>query len=111
MTQNERRRTLKGLVERMYYYMSRRVKGKGADPRLYKGLGISPRDYFYRYALEDSTLRQLFYNWRRGGFKLRCRPTPDRLNSELGYIIGNIEFVTYRKNCSRAGRKPKRRVQ
>lgn len=109
MSKLERRKTFKGFVERMYYYMQRRVKGKGTDPKHYKGLGISPREYFYRYAEQDTTLHRLFRNWVKSGYNLRCRPTPDRLNSKLGYIIGNIEFVTYRKNCSRAGKKNKKR--
>ena len=105
MSQSDRRKTFKGFIERMYYYMQRRVKGKGADPKHYKGLGISPREYFYRYANSDAGLKRLFRVWVQSKFDLRKRPTPDRLNSKLGYIIGNIEFVTYRKNCSRAGKK------
>lgn len=57
---------------------------------------------FYEAFLRDPTFLSLHRAWQDGGFQKSDRPTPDRKNTERGYMPDNIKWATYKENTYRA---------
>ena len=58
---------------------------------------------FKEFALQSSTLKQLYNVWVKGKYELRLRPTPDRIDSELGYELSNVRFLSFSDNARAGG--------
>lgn len=84
---------------RAYEYAKRRIaEGRG----LYEGLGICDRAEFYRAFENDERFLQLHAAWLTANCRKSERPTPDRIDTKRGYLIGNINWETYGMNTCRA---------
>lgn len=94
-----------GKLVHTYHNMRGRIR---CDPA-YKWLPILPRRVFYRWALEDPTYRVLFRAWEKSGYQLKVSPSIDRINPNLGYVIGNIRWLTHSDN-SRFGAQHKEKT-
>jgi hypothetical protein len=73
--------------------MRSRVKGQATTiPWKYEGLALYWKTYaeFRVFALAN------------GFSKVNC--SPDRKDSKLGYVPGNVRFVPIKKNCNVGGR-------
>lgn len=88
---------------RAYQYAERRVtKGTAKYGPSTVGMALCPRGMFYDAFLGDQTFLTLYQAWADGGFKKFDRPTPDRQDTELGYMPNNIRWTTYKENTYRA---------
>ncbi len=84
--------------------MRRRVQGKDTNrPDLYAGLPILPRDAFVSWAKNHPDFLNLYKQWFTSKFDRRLTPSINRMNSNKGYILGNIEWVTNSQNCGLSG--------
>lgn len=96
-------KTLYGKIMMSYHNMRGRVLGLQAKKaHLYKGLPIMPRHEFYTWAVADCKLKELFTAWVTSGYEQRLSPSVNRLDPKLGYVAGNIEWLTHGEN-SRLG--------
>lgn len=99
----EYEKTYKGYLVRMYRNMKSRVMGVQKEKcHLYKGKEILPKDIFYEWALNNPNYKVLFDNYKDNGYNQKLAPSVDRINSSLGYTLGNIEFVTHSENSRRS---------
>jgi len=63
-----------------------------------------PREDFVTWAEHDATYKELFDNWVVSGYKRPLVPTVDRVDDKslaeggLGYVLGNIQWLTYSEN-------------
>lgn len=90
------RRTFGGVVTCLYNSAYNRVTSLKMPLRLvklYHGKGIMPREEWMEWALAHKELYRLYVTWRNSGYQRRLKPSPDRLNSNLGYFKDNIEFI------------------
>lgn len=88
---------------RMYRNMQSRVRGIQKDKKhLYENKYLLPRDEFYAFANSCAEFHEMFYVWENSNYERRLAPTVDRINSSLGYSIGNIRWLTHSEN-SRLG--------
>lgn len=86
---------------RSYRNMQSRVEGvQWKKAHLYQGLELMPRDEFYNY-LEDEDFKQLFQEYEDSGYERKLAPSPDRVDSSVGYTKENIEWVTHSMNSRR----------
>lgn len=79
------------LLHRVYNNMRGRVRGTATRaPWLYKGIALAWKDFdeFRKWALAN-------------GFS-KATPSPERMNAKLGYVPGNVVFVTKQHNSSTA---------
>jgi len=98
-------RTLKGKLVRTYRNMMSRVKGiLKAKAHLYEGLDIIDKEAFYHWSLNDYHYLKLFEAWVNSDYDLKLSPTVDRKNPKLGYVAGNMRWVTFSFNCSNTTR-------
>lgn len=101
-------KTLNGYLMRTYRNMLSRVTGVlKTKEHLYKGLEILKREEFYKWSLE-SNYPYLLQAYEASGYDMKLAPSIDREDSSLGYVIGNIRWVTHSEN-SRDGANSKRR--
>lgn len=68
---------------------------------LYAGLTILPKEEFYAWANGNADFHRLFKDYVDSGFQRKMAPSADRLDSKIGYEIGNMEFVTMSENSRR----------
>lgn len=77
---------------------------------LYEGLPILTNGDFKEWATNREDLKQLYVNWVESGNIRKLTPSIDRINSDEGYLIGNMRWLTHSENSS-LGAKSKRRVK
>ncbi len=92
-------------LKKLYCTMLSRTKGRSTGSvRTYLGLPILPREQFLDWACKNETFHSLYAGWVDSGHDLRFTPSVDRIDSNKGYLIDNIRWLTLSENCS-LGRK------
>ena len=95
-------KTKKGFLVRLYRNMLSRVSGvQFTKFYLYQGKSILDKNTFYEWALNDNNFNKLFDAYEQSGYERKIAPSVDRINSNLGYEIANMEFVTMSENSKR----------
>ncbi len=95
-------KTHSGFLVRLYRNMKSRVSGVQKEKfYLYKGLDILPKEEFYKWAKTD-IFYKMFKRWKISGYDRKLTPSVNRINPKIGYILGNMEWLTHSEN-SRLG--------
>lgn len=96
-------KTKHGKLMRAYRNMLSRVGGvQWRKSHLYAGKDILPKDEFYAWALSSAEFHALYDAWVESGYDRRLSPSVDRVDSHLGYVVGNMRWLTHSEN-SRLG--------
>lgn len=93
-------RTYNGFIGKRYDYMQQRIKGKSKNPEKYLGLEICTREEFRKWATDNETLKTLYDTWVKANYSKPLTPSVNRKDVTKGYILDNIEWVTYSQNCN-----------
>lgn len=84
--------------------MKSRVSGGSTKrPDLYRGLSILPKEVFISWAKNHSDFLSLYKQYVTSNFDRKLAPSVNRMNSNKGYVLGNIEWMTNSQNCGLAG--------
>jgi hypothetical protein len=103
-------KTKKGFLMRLYRNMQSRIEGvQKKKHHLYKGLSLLERELFYEWALNSKEFHKLFDEWELQEYPRKLSPSVDRVNSDLGYFISNMEWVTHSENSRRGSISKARR--
>lgn len=95
-------KTKNGFLMRLYRNMESRVNGiQRKKHHLYRGKELFSREEFYFWAKSSAVFHEMFYQWEYSGYDRKMTPSVDRVNSGLGYSIGNVEWVTHSENSRR----------
>jgi len=95
-------RTVNGFLMRLYRNMKSRIEGvQKSKAHLYKDKELLDKEEFYSWAKSCKEFHGLFNDWVESGYDRKMAPSPDRINSSIGYIISNIEWVTMSENSRR----------
>lgn len=87
-------KTFNGYLVRTYRNMTSRVKGvQKKKAHLYQGLEILDKESFYRWAKSNTEYQRLYEEWTASGHEYRLAPSIDRVDSSLGYTLGNIRWL------------------
>ena len=101
-------RTKKGKLMRTYRNMESRVKGiVKAKAHLYEGLDLLNRGDFYLWSLADYSFNKLYDDWSLSNYPIGLSPSIDREDTSVGYIVGNIRWITHSENSRLGGLKRK----
>lgn len=93
-------KTSKGFLVRTYRNMLSRVSGVTKHKNhLYLGLEILDKHDFYMWSLLNVNFQELYKNWKENGYIRTLTPSIDRIDSSIGYLKGNIRWVTFTENC------------
>lgn len=94
-------KTPNGFIMRMYRNMLSRISGIQKEKfHLYEGKELMPKEEFYAWVKQDKDFISLFAAYEKSGYERKLAPSPDRIKSELGYMIGNIRIITHSHNSS-----------
>lgn len=106
-------KTPKGFLMRTYRNMQSRVAGiQRKKAHLYQGLPILTRNDFYAWAWDNAEFWRLYKRWAAQDFSdHRLTPSINRINTNFGYTLGNIEWLTHSVNSSLGALSPKRNGQ
>ena len=94
-------KTPRGFLLHRYDAMRNRV----TNPKLpkYLGLDILPKEDFYDWALRDETFHRMYCEWMARGKERRLTPTVNRIDTSIGYVLGNMEWMPWGENSRLAG--------
>ena len=99
-------KTKKGFLVRCYRNMLSRVTGVTKNKNhLYLGKEILDKELFYKFSLSNNNFNLLFKEWENSEYERRLTPSIDRINTDLGYSIDNVQWITFSENCRRGGLK------
>lgn len=83
--------------------MKSRVSGiQKQKSHLYLGKSLLQKEAFYAWALLDLNFNTLFDVWEANNYSRLLTPSIDRIDSNKGYDIDNIRWLTHSEN-SRLG--------
>lgn len=102
----EWKKTPKGFLSNLYSKMLQRVKGNAnhtSRPDLYRNKPICTREEFVAWAITDKEFNKLFNNYLEAGRLLSLAPSIDRIDSEGGYVLENMQFLMQGENSQKAG--------
>jgi len=95
-------KTKAGFLMRTYRNMLSRILGiQKKKAYLYKGKDILDKESFYLFALSDQQFNLLFDSWTEAGYPRKYTPSIDRMDSTVGYTIGNITWITHSENSKK----------
>jgi hypothetical protein len=96
-------KTKDGFLMRAYRNMKSRVSGiQKLKSHLYLGKELLPKEEFYKFSLDSKDFHNLFEVWEKSNYDRKLTPSIDRINSDLGYLLVNIRWITHSEN-SRLG--------
>ena len=97
-------KTKKGFLMRLYRNMQSRIKGvQKVKFHLYSNKEILDKVEFYNWALNNPAFHDLFETYEKSEYDRKLSPSVDRVDSNKGYTIDNMEFITTSENSSRGG--------
>lgn len=103
-------KTKKGFLMRKYRNMKSRILGiQKKKFHLYEGKSLIEKELFYRWAESSPQFHALFEEWEKSGYDRKLSPSVDRIDSEKGYIMGNLEWITHSENSRRGALSDKRK--
>ncbi len=95
-------KTPKGFLMREYRNMQSRITGiQKQKAHLYLGKHLLCREEFYKWAIFHVDFVLLYTKWVHSGYDRKLTPTVDRIDSDRGYEISNMEWVTHSENSRR----------
>lgn len=93
------RKKIPGLIKETYRLMVRRVNGESTRcPEIYKGLPICTKEEFFNWANNNNKLQDIHKEWVDSDYNYYLKPSINRIESDKGYTLDNIEFITLIEN-------------
>lgn len=97
-------RTVSGKLMRTYKNMYHRVKGVVSRGKSrYEGLEILSKEEFYSWSKSDPTFLSLYNSWVESDYDRKLSPSVDRIKTDVGYVLGNIRWITHSENSKLGG--------
>ena len=56
------------------------------------------RDLFYEWSINNEHFNELYDNWVKSEYDRKLSPSIDRINSNDGYTLNNIRWITHSEN-------------
>ena len=106
--------TIHSYLSRKYRGMKLRVEGRqgkyaSKDNKYYLGKPIVSKDVFLLWAKNHRDFLRLYKQYVAARFDRKLSPSVNRIDSNLGYTLDNMEWVTTSQNCSMAAALYKQR--
>jgi hypothetical protein len=70
------------------------------NPHLWAGKAIMPRDVFMTWGKNHLDFLSLYKRWVSCDFDRKLTPSVNRINSDKGYTLDNVEWVTNSQNSA-----------
>jgi len=105
-------KTKKGFLVRKYRNMLSRITGVQKQKyHLYKNLTILDKEIFYKWSLENKDFIKLYKNWEQNNYNRKLCPSINRIDSNNGYQLDNMEWITHSENSRLGALSQKRKMK
>lgn len=95
-------RTVNGFLMRTYRNMKSRVTGvQKRKKHLYFGLDLLDKNEFYNWSKSSEDFFRLYNNWVNSGYNIKFCPSIDRIDSGIGYVLSNMQWITHSENSKK----------
>ena len=89
---------------RLYRNMKSRIEGvQKTKHHLYEGKELISKEEFLDWAIDNEEFLMLLSDYKLSGYDRKLAPSVDRVDSEKGYTIDNMEWVNMSENSRRGG--------
>lgn len=97
--------TITSFLNKVYNDMKARVNGKTkkSDAKYYVGKPILSKDAFTNWARNHPDFLKLYKQYFMSRFDKKLAPSVNRMDSNMGYTLNNMEWVSFSQNCMMAG--------
>lgn len=96
-------KTPKGFLMRLYRNMKSRITGvQKLKQHLYLNKDLLDKEDFYKWAFEGNLFLSMLETYKNSNYDRKLCPSIDRIDSEKGYTLENIRWLTHSEN-SRLG--------
>lgn len=95
--------------QRRYAHMKARAEGRSTNKSAAGGKLIITQEEFFAWCKSDDVIDVflvMWSNWAQNGFRLWDAPSVDRIESDKGYTIDNIQWMPFAENCRKNNRNP-----
>lgn len=95
--------------QKRYAHMVARHEGNATTRSNAEGKGIMEREEFFEWCKDFENLNvflAIYFDWAGNGFQRWDSPSIDRINPDLGYVAGNIQWLSYQDNCRKNNINP-----
>ena len=97
-------KTPAGFLMRAYRNMKSRVTGvQKKKHHLYAGIELLNKEDFYKWSQASKDFANLFDAWTQSAYSRALTPSIDRIDPAGGYVIGNMQWITFTENSRRGG--------
>lgn len=87
---------------RLYRNMKSRIEGvQRMKAHLYSGKELFSKEEFYNWAKSRPEFHALFEEYKNNNYPRKLAPSVDRIDSNEGYNLSNVEWVTMQENSRR----------
>lgn len=97
----QRRYNFVRIWQKRYAHMKARHDGKATHYSHCEGKGLMSREEFFNWCKTPevmSVFLGIYFDWMQEGFPRGLSPSIDRINSKLGYVEGNLQWLTFDDN-------------
>lgn len=97
-------KTPQGFLMRAYRNMKSRVTGVQKKKwHLYKGKDLLSKEDFYLWSKANGDFWRLFKTWKMSEHDQKLTPSVNRIDSNKGYTVDNMEWLTNSQNSGLSG--------
>lgn len=97
-------KTKSGFLMRVYRNMKTRINGTHKKSHLYANKELLDKEMFYNWSINNTDFHNLFQIWEQSDYKRTLTPSIDRIDSDYGYNLKNIRWITFTENCKNVKR-------
>lgn len=95
----EYEKTINGFLMRAYRNMKSRVTGiQKQKAYLYKDKDLLLKENFYIWSKNNNDFYRLYKAWVLADYNQKLTPSVNRIDSNKGYLIENMEWITHSMN-------------
>lgn len=87
-----------------YAHMKARHDGRATHFSHCEGKGLLSREDFFEWCKDLNNLAVflgIYFDWAQAGFPLGLSPSIDRIDPKQGYVIGNLQWLTFDQNSEK----------
>lgn len=99
-----RRYNFVNIWSKRYAHMKARHDGRATHFSHCEGKGLMSRDEFFAWCKDAETMNvflAIYFDWCLADFPLGLSPSVDRIDSTLGYVSGNLQWLTFDQNSEK----------